>query len=397
MEHIGENKKKKKKNKVTELIDVTAVHVSYVDRGANLRKFLVRKDMKDIDDKSLIEHQVKIISKKEDQKTVLGIVYEPWEIDADGEFMRPETISKMAHTFMEHYRAIDKDHNLIPGAGRVLESSIAPTDMEIGNQVVKEGTWLLLTKAADDETWEKIKADDYTGYSLWGFAKEIKEYDIEEYQQLMKNINNDRTVKYENDGNKTVSISKDFEEELANDENNNVFRFLYMLEGAFWKIDGKRYWGEITAEEAKEEMLKSIDQFKNKISSMSFEIQKQVSKVFKNINENWEENMENKEILKHVEEQLDKKFAETSKDLSDKIEKIVEVSTSLAKAEDITKSIAEIRDSIKESLDEKFKKLNEDIAALKQAALESSSDGSTEEKPEGDKKEKSSSSMLGIV
>ena len=45
----------------------------------------------------------------------------------------------------------------------------APSDFEMGDELIKKGSWVLVTKASD-EIWEQIQKGDITGYSMAGTA-----------------------------------------------------------------------------------------------------------------------------------------------------------------------------------------------------------------------------------
>lgn len=83
--------------------------------------------------------------------------------------MTPEEIEKAAHGFLKDAREIDKQHDFQGGVGEVVESYIAPSDFEMGDEVIKKGSWVLMTKASD-EIWEQIQKGDITGYSMAGTA-----------------------------------------------------------------------------------------------------------------------------------------------------------------------------------------------------------------------------------
>lgn len=155
-------------SKRQELKDVTITHVSYVKRGANKKTFLLSKSEEKNPD---VEFDVRVLKEDDSPKKLLyGVVYEPDAIDAHGDMMIGEEIEKTAHEFMIHYRNIDSEHNLIAGAGQVVESYIAPADMEIGKSAVKKGSWILVTKATD-EIWQDYVNGDITGYSMFGIAR----------------------------------------------------------------------------------------------------------------------------------------------------------------------------------------------------------------------------------
>lgn len=155
-------------SKKQELKDVTITHVSYVKRGANKKTFLLSKSEENNPD---VEFDVRVVKDDESAKRLLyGIVYEPDTTDAHGDLMNAEEIEKTAHEFMVYYRNIDSEHNLIAGAGQVVESYIAPADMEIGKSAVKKGSWILVTKATE-EIWQDYINGEVTGYSMFGIAR----------------------------------------------------------------------------------------------------------------------------------------------------------------------------------------------------------------------------------
>lgn len=149
-----------------ELINAKITHVSYVDKAANQKQFFFMKSEKEND----FEKQIKVIAKADDaQRLVYGIVYEPNVADAHGDYMTPAEIEKAAHGFLKDAREIDKQHDFEGGVGEVVESYIAPSDFEMGDEVIKKGSWVLVTKACD-EIWEQIQKGEITGYSMAGTA-----------------------------------------------------------------------------------------------------------------------------------------------------------------------------------------------------------------------------------
>jgi len=154
-----------------ELRNANITHVSYVDKGANQKRFFLTKSEK----QPTFQKEVRVFINKdeEEQKLVYGVVYEPDVEDAHGDFMSAEEIEKAAHVFMKDYRNIDKQHDFNGGVGEVVESYIAPTDFKIGDEEIKKGSWVLVTKASD-EIWEQIKKGEITGYSMAGTAEVIE-------------------------------------------------------------------------------------------------------------------------------------------------------------------------------------------------------------------------------
>lgn len=155
------------------MINAKITHVSYVDKAANQKQFFFMKSEKEND----FEKQIKVIVKADDaQRLVYGIVYEPNVADAHGDYMTPEEIEKAAHGFLKDAREIDKQHDFQGGVGEVVESYIAPSDFEMGDELIKKGSWVLVTKASD-EIWEQIQKGEITGYSMAGTADIGKQED----------------------------------------------------------------------------------------------------------------------------------------------------------------------------------------------------------------------------
>jgi hypothetical protein len=153
-----------------ELKNATITHVSYVDKGANQKKFFLTK----ADKKPTFEKQIKILTKAADtQRLVYGVVYEPDVWDSQGDFMTAVEIEKSAHVFMKDARNIDLQHNFEKGYGDVVESYIAPQDFEVGDETIKKGSWVLVTKASE-EVWESIQKGEITGYSMAGIAETVQ-------------------------------------------------------------------------------------------------------------------------------------------------------------------------------------------------------------------------------
>lgn len=153
-----------KKNQLT---DLKVTHVSYVKKGANKKQFFLMKSDEDIN----FEKEIKVFINKadEEQKLVYGVVYEPNTIDSQGDFAKSADIEKAAHSFLSDARNIDLQHNFKSDYGTVVESYIAPLDFDIDDNIIKKGSWILVTKATDD-IWDSIKRGEITGYSMAGRA-----------------------------------------------------------------------------------------------------------------------------------------------------------------------------------------------------------------------------------
>ncbi|WP_139491781.1 XkdF-like putative serine protease domain-containing protein [Brevibacillus dissolubilis] len=165
-----------------QLINAEITHVSYVDSAANQRRFFLTK----ADKRPTFQKRVRLLTKQTDeQKLVYGVVYQPDVVDSQGDYMTAAEIERAAHHFMANYRQIDRQHNFEAGYGTVVESYVAPDDLEVGGQVIPRGSWVLVTRASD-EMWDEIKRGNITGYSMGGTA-EVLEDGVQAQATVRKN------------------------------------------------------------------------------------------------------------------------------------------------------------------------------------------------------------------
>ena len=155
------------------------------------------------------------VNKQNDELNyTLGIVYEPYEVDLQGDYTDAEEIRKASWNYMKKMQEVSKRgakaeetlhkivdavenekdveieisefenaevqkrlgvmHTIIdPDLGRIVESYLAPTDLEINGRIVKQGTWLMGIQW-QPEVYEKIKKGDFTGYSMGGTGERVE-------------------------------------------------------------------------------------------------------------------------------------------------------------------------------------------------------------------------------
>ena len=102
-----------------------------------------------------------------------GVVYEPLVKDTHEDFATELEIETAAHNYLpqamlnvEH----QKSQSLEKSDSVVVESYIAPCDFKMGEDIVRKGSWVLVTKLFTEELIEKVRNGDITGYSLEGTA-----------------------------------------------------------------------------------------------------------------------------------------------------------------------------------------------------------------------------------
>jgi len=112
----------------------------------------------------------------EDERYVLGVVLEPEVVDAQGDIYSVEEIRQAAHRFMEEFGGLGLMHRLqVNGQVRILESYLAPVDLEVGGIVARRGTWLLAVRILSDELWARVKDGSLSGFSVGGSARRVPE------------------------------------------------------------------------------------------------------------------------------------------------------------------------------------------------------------------------------
>ena len=108
---------------------------------------------------------------KEDEHIVYGIVYEPDEVDAQGDEANAEEIRKAAYKYMEEVQTFKVMHKGRNVKVRILENYLAPVDFTIEGKSIKKGSWVLVTRILDKKIWKAIKKGKLTGYSMAGYAR----------------------------------------------------------------------------------------------------------------------------------------------------------------------------------------------------------------------------------
>lgn len=116
------------------------------------------------------DHPVASWKSDGEKRLVYAMVYAPDEEDSHGDYADAETIEDAAHVFMRDFRTVGLQHEREAPA-HVVESYVAPQDMTVGGRAVKRGSWMIVVKVDDDELWQKVKAGEFGGVSLGGYAE----------------------------------------------------------------------------------------------------------------------------------------------------------------------------------------------------------------------------------
>lgn len=297
-----------------ELRNAKITHVSYVDKAANKKRFLLTKS-EDGNEQPTFEKEIKAIAKtdSEEQRLVYGIVYEPDELDAHGDFMTSEEIEKAAHQFLKDARNVDKQHNFQKGYGEVVESYIAPQNFQVGEETVKKGSWVLVTKASE-EIWNDIKNGKITGYSMAGTAEVVE-----------------KSSKMSDNNHEDMNLFKQFVKAIS-----------HLLKQDQKQIEKDEEEIDMKAEDIKKMLDEALKPLSDKIEAL--EVKKEEDQVEKK-DENKDEKVEKsaEEIAQEQAELFKSAIEKALKPLEDRLEKIEKArgnSTAIEKdgKEDVEKS-----------------------------------------------------------
>lgn len=126
---------------------------------------------------------VPIAKADEDRQIAYGVVLEPCTaettIDTQGDWYTAEDIELAAHGFMAAVaKGIGGSGLMHSGAeliGYPVETFIAPVDFQLGDDIVKAGSWVLGVHYPDPEIWAGIRKGKYAAFSVQGRGVRIFE------------------------------------------------------------------------------------------------------------------------------------------------------------------------------------------------------------------------------
>lgn len=153
----------------------SAVEVPAIDS-----RWVAMKSASDEQGDTRIESQF-VLKQDRDESEEKRISYAPAmiprEIDKEGDLVPTPVVESAAHEYLKNEGGVDTDHNLIEGKGQVVESWIEPDDRtwdlpDGGTETYPAGTWMLGIEW-QAEPWERIKAGELTGLSIYGSAEQV--------------------------------------------------------------------------------------------------------------------------------------------------------------------------------------------------------------------------------
>ena len=107
----------------------------------------------------------------DEERFVLGAVLIPDETDLQDDLITAEEIEHAAHQFMINKGDIGIQHEEWPqNAAIIVETYVVRQDLDINDQHVIKGSWMLGLKILSDEMWNAVKSGELTGFSIGGQA-----------------------------------------------------------------------------------------------------------------------------------------------------------------------------------------------------------------------------------
>ena len=110
---------------------------------------------------------VEFVVKDEDLHIVGGIVYKAREPDSQGDWSEAEQVQEAMYAFMESGRQFSTDHES-PTTCNILECFQAEETTKKEGKEVPAGSWWLTVRILDDNTWDRVRKGELTGYSWEG-------------------------------------------------------------------------------------------------------------------------------------------------------------------------------------------------------------------------------------
>ncbi len=162
--------------KATAISNARIQFVSLVNKAANKRTFLIKKEERG---KATFSGCGRIVKMDSKNHYVTGVVYEPMTEDSHGDYMEEAEIVKAAYYFAKNGNKVDIQHSFEPLDGAtVVENWIAKADFKIDDEEIRKGTWLMTVEVTDADIWDKIEKGEITGFSMGGVG-EYSEEDVD--------------------------------------------------------------------------------------------------------------------------------------------------------------------------------------------------------------------------
>jgi len=128
----------------------------------------VKEAPEDVVEKGVADNTTVIKKFKMEERVSVEIIYEPYELDAHGEWMSEETIAKACENFNKNLDSGNAKPNLFHIKAEtekleILRTYTLPCECTIGETLVKQGTWVAEIKWHDMSLWKQRTVPDENG------------------------------------------------------------------------------------------------------------------------------------------------------------------------------------------------------------------------------------------
>lgn len=120
-------------------------------------------------------YDTRILKASHERQEITGVVMEPDVEDTDGDWASEDEVMKAQRFFMMNSQTIKLQHQQETDDVRVVESWIERSDREIGDAMVKSGSWLMTVKVKNPKIWKAVKNQDFNGFSIGGYASHVSD------------------------------------------------------------------------------------------------------------------------------------------------------------------------------------------------------------------------------
>lgn len=229
-------------------LDLDTQVVSAVENPSHDSAFVA---LKSVESEGVQNTGTKMLKEMDDEKQIAyAPAMVPNQQDKDGDIVPDKIVEHSAHEFLKELRndEIDADHetpisfdNASKNRGTVVESWTLDEseEMETVDGEIKtypKGTWMLAVKFKD-ETWDRIKSGEITGYSIMGQPTVIE---TKSEGQTFNNPQKDNT----NMSNEIEDLLQDLQEDVSAVKDNTEKTLKDTLEGSDYDVKEYVYKGE---------------------------------------------------------------------------------------------------------------------------------------------------------
>ena len=109
----------------------------------------------------------------EELKQATFLVLSPDEVDLHGDVYDANEVRKACHNFNTYCRKANLLHLFDTETFSIAESYIAPVEMQMGETIIKAGSWVSVLQFHNEDIWKDVKDENFTGVSIGGTATVI--------------------------------------------------------------------------------------------------------------------------------------------------------------------------------------------------------------------------------